>query len=257
MSDSIAALPLSLGRMSYPQVELLLRSPAAKLVLLPTGSTEAHGPHLPLLTDSIIAERMAERACEQLRALGYAAVVAPPLHYAVTDWAADFAGSAGITPPTAKALLGELARRFAALGFDATVLINAHLEPDNIATLRAVEREWTGPGKLIFPDKTRRKHAERLGDEFRSGSCHAGSYETSLVLAAAPMLVDLDAARSLPEHHVALHEHIAQGARSFAECGLDRAYCGKPAEASAEQGEATYDALASIVVETVQAALGR
>jgi creatinine amidohydrolase len=254
MSDTLDTLPLALGRMSYPQVEQLLRSDRRKLVLLPTGSTEAHGPHLPLLTDSIIAERMAERACEKLRAAGFAALVAPPLHYAVTDWAADFAGSAGITPATAKALIGELAHRFATLGFDATVLINAHLEPDNIATLRALEREYRGPGKLIFPDKTRRKHAERLGDEFRSGSCHAGSYETSLVLAVAPAQVDVAQAHALPEHHVALHEHIAKGARSFAECGLDRAYCGKPADASAEQGAAHNEVLSDIVVEVVREA---
>lgn len=247
-------LPLALGRMSYPQVERLLARSGSKLILLPTGSTEAHGPHLPLLTDSIIAEQMALRACERLREAGYAAVVAPTLHYAVTDWAADFAGSAGISPATAKALLGELARRFASMGFDATVLINAHLEPDNIATLRALEREWAGPGKLLFPDKTRRRNAERLSAEFQSGSCHAGQYETSLVLAAAPDQVALAQAQALPEHHVALHERIAAGARSFVECGLDQAYCGDPGHASAAEGEASFATLAAIVVDAVRAA---
>jgi creatinine amidohydrolase len=249
------SLPLELGHLSYRQVEALLASDVPKLVLLPTGSTEAHGPHLPLATDSIIAHEMARRACQRLREAGYRAVVAPTLHYAVTDWAADFAGSAGISPPSARAVLRELATRFATMGFDATVLINAHLEPDNIASLRAVEREWTGPGKLLFPDNTRRRNAERLTEEFRSGSCHAGQYETSLVLAVAPNLVARDLAHALPEHRVALHEHIAQGARSFAECGLDQAYCGAPAQASAAEGHATYDELAAIVVEAVANAL--
>lgn len=243
-----------LARMTYAEVEALLARPEKKIALLPTGSTEAHGPHLPLATDSIIAEEMARRAAEQLSARGVVAVCLPPLHYAVTDWAADFAGSAGISKDTARAILLDLARRCAAMGFDATVLVNAHLEPDNIATLREVTREFAesgATGKLLFPDKTRRRNAERLTAEFQSGSCHAGQYETSLVLAVDPELVRSDLAAALPEHRVALHEHIARGAKSFGECGLDQAYCGAPAQASAEEGHRSYDALAMMVVDAV------
>jgi creatinine amidohydrolase len=250
-------MSLELARMTYVEVEALLARPEKKIALLPTGSTEAHGPHLPLATDSIIAEEMARRAAEQLSALGFAAVCLPALHYAVTDWAADFAGSAGISKASARGILLELARRCGAMGFDATVLVNAHLEPDNIATLRGVTREHAesgAPGLLLFPDKTRRRNAERLTAEFQSGSCHAGQYETSLVLAVDPGLVRSDLAEGLPEHRVALHEHIARGAKSFGECGLDQAYCGDPAKASAEEGHRSYDALAMIVVDAVREA---
>jgi creatinine amidohydrolase len=243
-----------LARMTYVEVEALLASPARKIALLPTGSTEAHGPHLPLATDSIIAEEMARRAAEQLAERGFVAVRLPALHYAVTDWAADFAGSAGIGKATARAILLDLARRCGELGFDATVLVNAHLEPDNIATLRDVVREYAesgGPGQLLFPDKTRRRNAERLTEEFKSGSCHAGQYETSLVLAVDPGLVRMPVAQVLPNHHVPLHEHIARGAKSFADCGLDRAYCGDPAKASADEGERSYEVLAAMVVDAV------
>lgn len=248
-----------LARMTYAEVEALLARPEKKIALIPTGSTEAHGPHLPLATDSIIAEEMARRAAEQLSARGFVAIRFPTLHYAVTDWAADFAGSVGIGKPTARAILLDLARRCGALGFDAAVLVNAHLEPDNIATLREVTREYAesgAPGLLLFPDKTRRRNAERLTEEFQSGSCHAGQYETSLVLAVDPTLVRWPLAETLPEHHVPLHEHIARGAKSFADCGLDRAYCGDPAKASAEEGDASYDALAAMVVDAVVEALG-
>ncbi|MFO7564023.1 MAG: creatininase family protein [Enhygromyxa sp.] len=248
-----------LARMTYAEVEALLARPEPKIALLPTGSTEAHGPHLPISTDSIIAEEMARRAAAQLGARGFVAVRLPTLPYAVTDWAADFAGSAGISKPAAKAVLLDLARRCAAMGFDATVLVNAHLEPDNIATLRGVIREYEesgAPGKLLFPDKTRRRNAARLTAEFQSGSCHAGQYETSLVLAVDPSLVRRPIADALPEHVVPLHEHIARGAKSFADCGLDRAYCGDPAKASAEEGHASYEALAAMVVDAVLEALG-
>ena len=116
---------------------------------------------------------------------------------------------------------------------------------------KAYEQEAGEP--LLFPDVTRRRNAERLTDEFRSGSCHAGQYETSLVLAVSPELVDMDIARGLPNHYVPLHERIAAGAKSFLECGMDRAYCGDPAGATAEEGRATYDVLARLVVEVVEA----
>jgi creatinine amidohydrolase len=252
-------MSFELAKLTYAEVEALLARPEQKIALLPTGSTEAHGPHLPIATDSIIAEEMARRAAEQLNARGFVAVRLPTLHYAVTDWAADFAGSAGISKDAARAVLLDLARRCAVMGFDATVLVNAHLEPDNIATLRGVVREYEesgAPGKLLFPDKTRRRNAERLTEEFQSGSCHAGQYETSLVLAVDPELVRADLAQALPEHVVPLHEHIARGAKSFADCGLEQAYCGDPAKASASEGHATYDALAAMVVDAVVETFG-
>ena len=249
-----------LGRMTYPEVEAALaREGATKVALLPTGSTEAHGPHLPLATDSIISEQMAVTAAEALAKRGMVALVLPPLHYAVTDWAADFAGSTGISETSARTVLLDIARRCAAMGFDATVLVNAHLEPDNIATLRGVIREYAesdAPGLLLFPDKTRRRNAARLSEEFQSGSCHAGQYETSLVMAADPALVRTEIAAQLPDHIVPLHEHIARGAKSFLDCGLDQAYCGTPAKASANEGEDSYAALAAIVVDAVVDALG-
>lgn len=247
-----------LARMTYPEVEALLAGDGPKVALLPTGSTEAHGPHLPLATDSIIAEEMARRACEGLRARGIASVRMPALHYAVTDWAADFAGSTGIGKQAARLVLLDSARRLCAMGFDAVVLVNAHLEPDNIATLRGVVREYAdsdAPGLLLFPDKTRRRNAQRLTAEFQSGSCHAGRYETSLVLAVDPTLVRTELAHDLANHHVPLHERIAAGATSFLDCGLDQAYCGDPATATAEEGHATYDALAAIIVDAVVEAL--
>jgi creatinine amidohydrolase len=135
------------------------------------------------------------------------------------------------------------------------VLTNAHLEPAHVAMLRGVVKRFTaelGPS-LLFPDKTRRHAAARLGDEFRSGSCHAGQYESSLVLAIAPELVDLAIARALPEHVVPLHEKIAAGARDFADCGLPDAYCGNPAGATAAEGEHHLDTLAALCVEAVEA----
>jgi creatinine amidohydrolase len=240
-----------LRELSYPEVEALLQDGRPSVAIVPAGSTEAHGPHLPLCTDTLISEAVAERAAEELAARGWNAVRFPPLHYGVTDWAASFRGTTTISREVIHGLVLEACLQAHAMGFSRVALTNAHLEPGHIATLRAVAKAFeahTGQ-PLAFADKTRRANAQRLTAEFRSGSCHAGQYETSLVLAIRPQLVKLDVAQALPEHVVPLHERIAAGAKDFVECGVALAYCGNPAAATAEEGEASLRVLAAMVVE--------
>ena len=240
-----------LAELPYPAVAELLARPERKIAILPVGSVEAHGPHLPLSTDTLIAVEVALRSCRELAAQGYIAVRFPAINYAVTDWAKSFAGTVSIASSTSEAIVLEAATAAKAMGFDRVVLTNAHLEPGHIATLRNAATRFGDA--LVFPDKTRRKNAQRLGEEFQSGSCHAGQYETSLVLAIRPELVDMDRARALPAHVVPLHERIAAGARDFADCGLDQAYCGDPAHATAAEGEQTLTVLVAMVVEAALA----
>jgi creatinine amidohydrolase len=245
-----------LYELPFAAVAGLLARPERKIALIPVGSVEAHGPHLPLGTDTFISVEVALRSARELASQGYIAVRFPPLHYSVTDWAKSFAGTVSIAAGTSEALVVETARAARAMGFDRVVLTNAHLEPGHIATLRAAVARFaaeTGSEDLLFPDKTRRRAAQRLTEEFQSGSCHAGQYETSLVLAIRPELVDLERAKQLPAHVVALHERIAAGARDFAECGLDEAYCGDPAHATVEEGEHTLAVLTALVIEAVDA----
>lgn len=247
-------LMFELARMTYTEVEALLAESDRAIAVIPAGSTEAHGPHLPLATDSIISTEMARQGAEALAAAGWDAVVFPTLHYAVTDWAGAFKGSSTLSVATAEGMVLETCLAAHRMGFARVVLTNAHLEPDNIATLRGVAKKFEAAARqaLLFPDVTRRKNAERLTDEFRSGSCHAGQYETSLVLAVYPELVRSSAAAELPEVFVPMHEKIKAGARDFLECGMDQAYCGAPAGGTAEEGRATYKVLATMVLECVR-----
>ena len=247
---------LALAERTYPEVEQLLKDPRPKIAVIPVGSTEAHGPHLPLNTDSLIGDAVAVRAATELARRDLVALHFPPIHYAVTDWAGAFAGSLSIPAETAIALVLHTCKAARAMGFNHVAIFTAHLEPDHIASLREVTRRYqadTG-ASLIFPDTTRRALAARLTPEYQSGSCHAGQYETSLVLALRPELVRWALARALPAHPVALAQRIREGARDFIECGMDRAYCGAPAEASAEEGLASLAVLTELVVEAVLAA---
>jgi creatinine amidohydrolase len=247
---------LALAELTYTQVKALLEGDTPTVALIAVGSVEAHGPHLPLGTDTMIADRVVEQAGSKLAERGFATVQFPTIPYAVTEWAAMFPGSTSISRETAEAMVLETFLAAHGMGFDHVVMANAHLEPDNIAMLRSVCRrfeEKTGT-PLLFPDKTRRRNAQRLTAEFQSGSCHAGQYETSLVLAIAPELVDQDVASSLPRHTVALHEKMAAGLSGFIECGLPDAYCGAPAEASVEEGVQSLATLSDMMVEVVLAA---
>lgn len=244
----------SLDAMTYPEVKALLAGERRTVALIPVGSTEAHGPHLPLSTDSIIAEGMADAASVALIARDLEAVKFPAVHYAVTQWARDFAGSTSLGTETATALFVDAALAADEMGFTRVVLVSAHLEPGHIATLREATRRFQDrtARPLVFPDKTRRKVAEQLGAEFKSGSCHAGSYETSMVLALRPELVRRDLAAELPEHVVPLHEHIRDGAQSFTDCGMDQAYCGAPSQASEAEGKRNLAILGTVIADAVE-----
>jgi len=98
----------------------------------------------------------------------------------------------------------------------------------------------------------RRANAERLTDEFRRGSGHAGRYETSLVLADAPQLVDREEMERLPALEVDMPAAIAAGRTDFLAMGMEQAYCGAPAEASAEEGRDTFEILTDMLVELVR-----
>lgn len=234
-----------LGELTYEEARALAE--AGAVALLPTGATEAHGPHLPLETDVIISRTAAERAVRRLEAEDVPAVVLPPLAYAVTEFAASFEGTISLSLTTATMLVHEVLTGAKRAGFGAVVICNAHLEPGNLQALRAGMQGAQDEGvRVAFPDVTRKPHALRLGDEFKSGACHAGRYETSLVMAAGPFLVRRERSQGLEPNPKSLSVAIREGKTSFVEAGGPEAYFGYPAEATEAEGHALYDELADI-----------
>ena len=219
------------------------------VALLPVGSTEAHGPHLSLDTDVVIAMAVAEEAQRLLAEAGRRAVIFPALSYGVTDFARGFTGTVSISSATLEALVVDVARSLAEQGFAPIVLVNHHLEPAHFDALhRAAAR--AAPARVLVPDHRRKPWALELGEEFCRGGAHAGQYETSLVLAADPGRV-FESRRDLPVLDIDLGRKIREGARSFRELGADRAYLGDPASATAEEGKRLLRVLARMVTELV------
>jgi creatinine amidohydrolase len=228
------------------------------VALLPIGAIEAHGPHLPLGTDCVIAEAMARTGAALLGARGVPTVLLPAFPYTTAGFAADFSGTISASPAAVTALVSDIARSLSRHGFRALAIANAHLDPGHLASLHAArERAAEADGMLVvFPDLTRSPWGGRLTEEFRSGACHAGRFEGSIVLAARPDLVREAVRRGLPEVPRSLSTAIAQGKRTFAEAGGPRAYFGDPATATAEEGRETIAALGEILADAVIEALG-
>ncbi|MBK7863093.1 MAG: creatininase family protein [Archangiaceae bacterium] len=230
--------------LSWPKVKALAGGGA--FALLPVGSTEAHGPHLPLNVDVVIAQEVCRRVAARLGERE--CVVFPAVPYGLTDFAAAFAGTVSLTADATRAVLSQVLEGIARHGFRTIAVINHHLEPAHFAVVHEaakLAREKTG-AKIVVPDHRKKPHGPRLGAEFTHGGSHAGRYETALMLAAAPELVDDAARRALPELAVDLPAKIKAGAKSFEEAGGPDAYFGAPAAATAEEGHALLDILAEI-----------
>lgn len=246
MTHDAAALP-------WPRLADLAK--AGAVALLPVGSTEAHGPHLPLSVDVVLAQEVCRRVGARLR---FPTVTFPPLSYSLTDFAAPFSGTVSLPADTAKALLVSVLRGIAHGGFSRLAVVNHHLEPAHFSLVHAAAKEAAADGALqvVVPDHRRKPTGPLLGDEFMHGGSHAGWYETALMLAAAPHLVDEAARAALPDVPVDLPAVIKAGAKDFHQCGGPLAYFGSPAKATPADGERLFGVLVDATVQTLEASFG-
>jgi creatinine amidohydrolase len=217
--------------------------------LLPIGSTEAHGPHLPLNVDVVIAQEVCTRLSSTFETVEFPAVA-----YSLTDFAAPFAGTVSVPAETAKAMLVAVIRGIGRAGFGRICVVNHHLEPAHFKVVHAAALEAASPTlRVVVPDHRRRPTGPLLGDEFMHGGSHAGTYETSLMLAAAPHLVNEHSRGTLPKLSVDLPAVIKAGATNFLEAGGPEAYFGDPAAASAAEGDRLFDIIVTATRELMSA----
>jgi len=245
-----------LAKLTWPEARELFDE---RLVAIqPIGATEPHGPHLPLDTDVTIAVAQARRSAERLEAAGVRALVLPPIAYGLTRFTEGFEGRITLRPGTLWALLEDVIESLEEQGVRRIVFTNAHLEPEHIRILRGVAADFPEVtrqrAQVVFPDNTRRRWAGTLGEEFQSGDCHAGRYETSLVLAQDGDSVRREEQAALAPLAIDLIGKMRAGAKSFVQAGATEAYCGNPAAATADEGNVLLDALADMVVTSVQEA---
>jgi creatinine amidohydrolase len=181
-----------LGEMTNPEVEAFLQS--HHTIIVPTGATEQHGPHGPLLTDVLIPQEVARRV-----APGIGALVAPPINYALSYPHVGFTGLVHIRIPTFMALVEDLCVSFAAAGFTRIIFLNGHYDNTYaIAYGCANAADKVAKTVKAFPVNywdglTAEEVAEFSG--LKNG-LHANAAETSAILAINPNLVDMERANA-------------------------------------------------------------
>ena len=203
--------------------------PSDALVLLPIGSTEQHGPHLPLDTDSVIAHAVALRAATALPGT----LVAPTFPYGASGEHAGFPGTVSIGHEALRIVLVEAVRSLA-LWAGRIVLVNGH--GGNTATLDTAVRLLRTEGHDVA----------WTGCAVPGADAHAGRTETSVLLHLAPDQVRLDAAVAGDTRPLAvlLPDLMAHGVRAVSPSGV----LGDPTGASAAEGLRAMDAMVSAVV---------
>ncbi len=250
---SCEPMPIHLLReMTWTEVAALDTDRA--VALLPVGAIEAHGPHLSLDTDGVIASEMARAAAQALAAEDLEVLQMPALDYSAARFAEGFPGTISIDPEVLTAMIVGIADNLSRWRIRVLGLANAHLDPTHLSSLHAAVDTIRSHSaiRIAFPDLTRRPWGGRLTEEFKSGACHAGQFESSIVLAASPDRVREHERLELEPNPKSLSEAIGAGQTSFEEAGGSEAYFGDPAAASAQEGHETIQTLGQILAETVR-----
>jgi len=244
-----------LARHTTASLETLTAGKKGVIALVPVGSTEPHGPHLGLGTDVVISAAACLRAAELLDKRGtMIGVIAPAISYGVTECATGFAGAVSIPAAVLTQYIAAVCDGLLASGIRHVCLVNNHLEPAHDAAVRAVLEGREKKVSVACP--LTKKWARTLSAEFKSGQCHAGRYETSILMAAAPELVVEPLRVRLPAVPISLSEQLAAGVMTFEQMGLQTAYAGDPASASIEEGEQLIQKLGEMVVGEILESLG-
>jgi creatinine amidohydrolase len=221
---------MRLDALSWPEVAAVA---AESILVVPLGSTEQHGPHLPLGTDSDVAVALAER----LAAVRPEVLLAPALPYGSAGEHAGFAGTLSIGAAALETVIVELAR--SADAFSGVVLVSGH--GGNARPLAAAVATLRSEGRDVLGWSPR----------MAGGDAHAGRTETSLLLAVSPGRVRLDAAEAGDVRPLtALMGELRRGGVAAVSAN---GVLGDPSGATADEGRVLFDTLAADLIATVRA----
>jgi creatinine amidohydrolase len=175
-----------LPAMTRAQIDALPGKSSA-IVIIPTGAVEQHGPHLPVGVDSILGQAWLDAALPHVPART-PVYVGPAITFGKSNEHAGFPGAVSISARTLHRLLKVIARQLHALGFRTLAVLNTHGGNSAVlvSTLREIQTELgLNAGMLSWTWKPPVAKQEAVF------GFHAGQWETSLMLAVAPHLVQM------------------------------------------------------------------
>ncbi|AGB04760.1 uncharacterized protein, putative amidase [Aciduliprofundum sp. MAR08-339] len=167
---------------TYPEIEELLKS--EPVIILPIGSVEAHGYHLPLNTDMIQPLWLAEEIAKRMNA-----IILPPIHYGWTKGLSSFPGTISVGFETLKNLVLDILKEVVKHGGRKIIVLSGHASTNHMAALRLACEEMAGNGVKIMLLSDYYIAYQYRGKLVPEDDGHAGVLETSRVMAIRPELV--------------------------------------------------------------------
>lgn len=239
------------GELSWPQIEERLRR--VDVALLPVGSVEQHGPHLPLDTDAFDADYLAKRvadACSDPKPF-----VLPPVYYGVSYQHGEFKGTIGISNDTLSSVVYDIGIAAAHNGIKKLVVINGH--GGNDPALNHAAQMINRDAKIfvaVDTGETSNVDIERIAKT--PNDVHAGEIETSTSLAVRPHLVRMEkATKFVPKfssRYMDFSSRRGVSWHAYTKRISETGVMGDPTKASAETGEKIWQVMIAHLVALVE-----
>ncbi len=225
--------------------ELSILDKANTFVIMPLGSVEQHGPHLPFGTKTFIAESVAFMAANLLKKEEYSYIIAPTLPYIPCQNNAGFQSFFSMSARTYSDALYDIGSSFANDGFKCLFFVNMSVSPDALKAVdTAIQDLNTLPDFMAFdPMPLWNFSNDEKIDEFlkninidSKNEIHADIKETSALLYLDQTLIKYKNLETLPDCNVNKSWEMLKGNFSFKEMGSINGYLGSPSKASKELG---------------------
>ncbi|QLD88341.1 creatininase family protein [Natronomonas salina] len=234
-----------LGNEAWPDLETYFEEES--LAIVPLGSTEQHGPHLPEATDHLIAEAFAREVADRT---GY--LCTPTVNVGVSGHHRQFHGTMWVEPPAFREYVASLTRNLTYHGIDRVVYVNAH--GGNVPHLREVGARLRQDEVAYAIEWMWNESIPDLVDElFDQNGPHGGPKETAMIQYLHPELVHDDRLATARDGGVPSVEDAGTqkfGSRTFYDAAdnTDNGVLGDQTDATAEKGEELFEAASEQLV---------
>jgi len=184
--------------LNMPQAEKAAKD--GKVVIIPCGSIEEHGNHLPLNTDSLQAEYIATEVAKKTKSL-----LAPPLRYGLCNSTRNFPGTVTISFDSLRSIMTDILDDFVRIGFNRLLVLTGHAGSSHMTAIKLAAKEVVNkhmkeknrPRIMVCSDYD---FAFDLKDKnIDDRDSHAGTIETSRVMAIRPDLVTGEGTKNFPD----------------------------------------------------------
>ena len=208
-------------------------------LIVPVGTCEQHGPHMPLSCDTIVVERLSSDLSAQ-----FGVLLAPTVEYGVNvETDRGFAGNASIRKKTLHRMLNDLLDTWESTGFREFILLTAH---EHDPHLEAMSTVITSQARVRVVDIFGVHFADLL--EGQSEPMHGDEVDTSLLLYIAPELVDM----TLAQDYMMSRDELRRYRRGWLRVPEASAgSIGRPTLATAEKGRALYERIYSRIRDRI------